>query len=74
MKFSFRRIKNLANIGFGSARNFFEEILAVLLSDTSSDQAFFPINKTGVGIRRTADQVQAEYIGPVFQCSDLVKN
>ena len=31
-----------------------------------------PINKTGVGIRRSADQVQAEYVGSVFQSSVLV--
>ena len=44
----------------------FEGILGVLLSDTSWDQACLPINKTGVGIRRSANQVQAEYVGSVF--------
>ena len=51
----------------------FEGILRVLLSDTSWDQASLPINKTGVGIKRSADQVQAAYVGPVFQSSALVE-
>ena len=51
----------------------FEGILGVLLSDTSWDQACFPINTTGVGIRRSADQVQAAYVGSVFQSSVLVE-
>ena len=51
----------------------FEGILGVLLSDTSWDQACLPINKTGVGIRRSADQVQAAYVGSVFQSSVLVE-
>ena len=51
----------------------FESILGVLLSDTSWDQAFLPINKTGVGIRRSADPVQAAYVGSVFQSSVLVE-
>ena len=51
----------------------FEGILGVLLSDTSWDQACLPINKTGVGIRRSADQVQAAYVGCVFQSSVLVE-
>ena len=50
-----------------------ESILGVLLSDTSWDQACLPINKTGVGIRRSADQVQAAYVGSVFQSSVLVE-
>ena len=45
----------------------FEGVLGVLLSDTSWDQACLPINKTGVGIRRSANQVQAAYVGSVFQ-------
>ena len=44
----------------------FEGILGVLLSDSSWDQACLPIYKTGVGIRRSADQVQAAYAGSVF--------
>ena len=51
----------------------FEGILGVLLSDTSWDQACLPINKTGVGIRRSADQVQAAYVGSVFQSSVLLE-
>ena len=51
----------------------FEGILGVLLSDTSWDQACLPINKTGVGIRRSAYQVQVAYIGSVFQSSVLVE-
>ena len=51
----------------------FEGILGVLLSDTSWDQACLPVNKTGVGIRRSADQVQAAFVGPVFQSSVLVE-
>ena len=46
-----------------------EGILGVLLSDTSWDQACLPINKTGVRIRRSADQVQAAYVRSVFQSS-----
>ena len=37
----------------------FEDILGVLMSDTSWDQACLPINKIGVGIRRSANQDQA---------------
>ena len=44
------------------------------MSDISCDQACLPINKTGVGIRRSADQVQSAYIGSVFQSSVLVEN
>ena len=51
----------------------FEGILGVLLSDISWDQACLPINKTGVGIRRSADQVQAAYVGSVFHSSVLVE-
>ena len=51
----------------------FEGVLGVLLSNTSWDQACLPINKTGVGIRRSADQVQAAYVGSVFQSSVLVE-
>ena len=54
-------------------RSTFEGILGVLLSDTSWDQAYLPINKTGVGIRRSADQVQAACVGSVFQSSVLVE-
>ena len=54
-------------------RSTFEGILGALLSDTSWDQACLPINKTGVGIRRSADQVQAAYVGSVFQSSVLVE-
>ena len=50
-----------------------ESILGVLFSDTSWDQACLPINKTGVGIRRSADQVQAAYVGSFFQSSVLVE-
>ena len=50
----------------------FEGIPGVLLSDTSWDQACLPINKTDVEIRRSADQVQAAYVGSVFQSSVLV--
>ena len=50
----------------------FEASLGVLMSDTSWDQAGLTINKTGVGIRRSADQVQAAYVGSVFQYSVLV--
>ena len=49
----------------------FEGILGVLLSDTSWDQACLTINKTSVGIRRSEDQVQAAYVGSVFQSSVL---
>ena len=58
-----------------SQRATFKFILGVLLSDqaTSWDQACLPINKTGVGIRRSADQVQAAYDGCVFQSSVLVE-
>ena len=52
----------------------FEGILGVLLSDTSCDQACLPINKTGLRIRRSANQVQAAYVGSVFQSSVLVEN
>ena len=51
----------------------FESIFGVLLSDTSWDQACLPINKTGVGLRRSADHVQAAYVGSVFQSSVLVE-
>ena len=51
----------------------FEGIFGVLLSDISWDQACLPVNKTGVRIRRSADQVQAAYVGSVFQSSVLVK-
>ena len=51
----------------------FEGILGVLLSDTSWDQACLPINKTGVGKRRSADQVQAAYVGSFFQSSVFVE-
>ena len=51
----------------------FEGIRGVLMSDTSWDQACLPINKTGVGIRRLADQVQAAYVGSVFHSSFLVE-
>ena len=51
----------------------FEGILGVFLSDTSWDQACLPINKTGVGIRRSADQIEAAYVGSVFQFSVLVE-
>ena len=54
-------------------RSTFESILGALLSDTSWGQACLPINKTGVGIRRSADQVRAAYVGSVFQSSVLVK-
>ena len=47
----------------------FEGILEVLLSDTSCDQACLPTNKSGVGIRGSADQVQAPHVGYVFQSS-----
>ena len=43
------------------------------MSDTSWDQACLPINKTGVGLRRSADQVQAANVGSVFQSTDLVE-
>ena len=52
----------------------FEGILGVLLSETLWDQACFPIKKIGVGIRRSADQVQTAYVGSVFQSSDFVGN
>ena len=45
----------------------------VEFSDTSWDQACFPINRNGVGIRRSADQVQAAYVGSVFQSPVLVE-
>ena len=51
----------------------FEGILGVLLSDTPWDQACLPINKTGVGIKRSADQVQTAYVGSVFQSSVIVE-
>ena len=51
----------------------FEGILGDLLSDTSWDQACLPINKTGVGIRRSPDHVKAAYVGSVFQSSVLVE-
>ena len=51
----------------------FEGILGVLLSDTSWDQACLPVNETGVGIGRSADRVQAAYVGSVFQSSVLVE-
>ena len=51
----------------------FESILGVLLSDTSWDQACLPINKTGIGTRRSADQVQAAYVGYVFHSFVLVE-
>ena len=51
----------------------FEGILGVLLSDTSWDRACLAIKKTGVGIS-SADQVQAAYVGSVFQSSVLVEN
>ena len=44
----------------------------MLSCDKSWDQACLPINKTSVGIRRSADQVQAAYVGYVFQSSVLV--
>ena len=49
----------------------FDCILGVLFSDTSWDQVCLPINKTGVAIRPSANQVQAAYFGSVFsiQCS-----
>ena len=43
------------------------------MSDTSWDQACLPINKTGVGITRSADQVQAAYVAFVFQSSVRVE-
>ena len=61
---------------FDSVKNLratFGGILRVLISDTSWDQACLPINKTGVGIRRSTDQVHAAYVGSVFQSSVLVK-
>ena len=51
----------------------FEGIRGVLLSNTSWDQACLPISKTGVGVRRSADQVQASYVGSVFHSSVLVE-
>ena len=50
-----------------------EGILGVLLSNTSWDQTCPTINKTGVGIRRSTDQVQAAYVRSVFQSSVLVE-
>ena len=49
----------------------FENILGVLLSDTSLEQASIPIKKTVVGIRQSADQVQAAYIGSFFKALSL---
>ena len=43
------------------------------MSDTSWDQACLRIIETGVGIRRSADQVQAAYFCSVFQSSFLVE-
>ena len=43
------------------------------MSDTCLDQACLPIKKTGVGIRRSADQVQVAYVGSIFQSSVLVE-
>ena len=42
------------------------------MSDTSWDQACLPINKTSVGIKRSADQAQAAFVGSFFQSSVLV--
>ena len=50
-----------------------EGILGVLMSETSWNQACLPIKKIGVGIRLSADQVQAAYFGFVFQSSVLDK-
>ena len=44
-------------------------ILGVLMSDTFWDQTCLPIDKAGVGIRRSADQVQAAYVGCVSESS-----
>ena len=43
------------------------------MSDTSGDQACFSIRKTDVGIRRSADHVQAAYFGSVSHSSVLVE-
>ena len=51
----------------------FKGFLGILMSDTFCDQACLPINKTGVGIRRSADQAQAAYVGCVSQSSLLVE-
>ena len=54
-------------------RAIFEIILGILYSDTFWGQACLSINKTGVGIRLSSDQVQAAYVGSVFQSSVLVE-
>ena len=40
-------------------RAIFERLLRVLMSDNYWDQVCLPINRTGVGIKRSAGQIQA---------------
>ena len=66
MQLSYGRIKKIPR-KFGSVqRAVFAGILRVLMSDTFRDQTCLSINKTGVGKRQSADQVQAAYVGSVF--------
>ena len=53
-----------------------EGVLGVFMSDTSWGQASLLINKTRLGIRRSADQVQFAYVGSVsvFLSSVRVEN
>ena len=51
----------------------FERNLRVLISGPSRDQTCHPINKTGVGLRRSPDQFQAAYVDSIFQSSVFVE-
>ena len=53
-----------------------EGVLGIFMSDTSWGQGSLLINKTGLGIRRSADQVLVAYVGSVsvFRSSVRVEN
>ena len=73
MQFSNNSMKILQKFDLIENSNF-EEILGLLWSDNSWDQACLPKNKTAVAIRRQADQVQVAYSDSVFHRIVLAEN
>ena len=54
-------------------RTTFENILGKVLFNESWHQACLPMKKTGIRVRRAADQIKAAYIGSISQSATLVE-